>query len=162
MRFPEDVDLEARERAKRQVLDQKRVQAAKDYYQDLRKQYVKVDEEIFTSLDYESKEPGFEKLLKDKRVIAEISGEKPITVGELTKALKQKFYHGVERAITSASINKRKRAVLEEILRDRVWLKEAFKQNIDKMEIYKNRIKEYEKALIFGTFIEKVIIPDNW
>ena len=42
---------------------------------------------------------GFEVLLKDKRVVAEIKGEKPITVGELTDYLKQQIYHGVGMAI---------------------------------------------------------------
>ncbi len=160
IRFPEDENPEAKEKARRQALNQKKVQAARDYYQDLKQRYVKLNEDLLDSLDYEADEPGFEKLLKDKRVIAEINGERPVTVGELTKALKQKFYHGVERAIEGKRINKRKHGKMQDILQKRVLLKEALKQGIDKTEEYKNKVKEYEYSVIFGAFIKKVITPD--
>jgi hypothetical protein len=159
-RFPEEEDAEAMKRARRQVLNQQRVKAAKDYYQDLRNKYVKINEELMDGLDYESEEPGFEKLLEDKRVIVEVSGEQPITVGELTIALKQKFFHGVERAIKAKEVNKKKYAVLEGIVEERILLKEAFKKGIDKSDQYKDKIKEYEISLVFGAFINKVIVPD--
>jgi len=159
-RFPEEEDAEAMKRARRQVLNQQRVKAAKDYYQDLRNKYVKINEELMDGLDYESEEPGFEKLLEDKRVIVEVSGEQPITVGELTVALKQKFFHGVERAIKAKEVNKKKYAVLEGIVEERILLKEAFKKGIDKSDQYKDKIKEYEISLVFGAFINKVIVPD--
>lgn len=160
LRYPEDEDPKARKRAKERALKNKRLQAAQAYYQDLRKRYVKMNTDILESLDYESPEPGFEKLLNDKRVICEIDERGPVTVGELTKALKQKFYHGVERAIESKRINKRKKEVLERILQKRILLKEAVDQGIDKTELYTNRLKEYQNAVIFETFIKKVIIPD--
>jgi hypothetical protein len=159
-RFPEEEDAEAMKRARLQVLNQERVKAAKDYYQDLRKKYVKINEELLDGLDYESEEPGFEKLLEDKRVIVEVSGEQRITVGELTVALKQKFFHGVERAIKAKEINKKKYVVLEGIVEERILLKEALKKGIDKSDEYKNEIKEYEISVLFGAFINKVIVPD--
>ena len=159
-RFPEEEDAEAMKRARRQVLNQARGKAARDYYQDLRKKYLKINEELIDGLDYESKEPGFDSLLEDKRVIAEISGEQPVTVGELTKGLKQKFFHGVERAIKAKEVNKKKYEVLEGIVEERILLKEALKQNIDKSDEYKNKIKEYEISVVFGAFINKVIVPD--
>jgi len=159
-RFPEEEDAEAMKSARLQVLNQARVKAARDYYQDLRKKYLKINEELIDGLDYESEEPGFDSLLKDKRVIAEISGEQPVTVGELTKGLKQKFFHGVERAIKAKEVNKKKYEVLEGIVEERILLKEALKQNIDKSDEYKNKIKEYEISVVFGAFINKVIVPD--
>ena len=159
-RFPEEEDAGAMKRARRQVLNQARGKAARDYYQDLRKKYVKVNEELIDGLDYESEEPGFDSFLEDKRVIAEISGEQSVTVGELTKGLKQKFFHGVERAIKAKEVNERKYEVLEGIVEERILLKEALKQGIDKSDEYKNKIKEYEISVVFGAFINKVIVPD--
>ena len=159
-RFPEEEDAEAMKRARRQVLNQARGKAARDYYQDLRKKYLKINEELIDGLDYESEEPGFDSLLEDKRVIAEISGEQPVTVGELTKGLKQKFFHGVERAIKAKEVNKKKYEVLEGIVEERILLKEALKKGIDTSDEYKNKIKEYEISVVFGAFINKVIVPD--
>jgi len=159
-RFPEEEDAEAMERARRQVLTQERTKAARDYYQDLRKKYVTLNKELIDGLDYESEEPGFDSLLKDKRVIVEVSGEKPVTVGELTGALKQKFFHGVERAIKAQQVNKRKYEVLEAIVEERILLKEALIKGIDKSDEYKDRIKEYKISAVFGAFINKVIAPD--
>jgi hypothetical protein len=158
--FPAEEDAEAMERARKQVLNRQRLKAAKEYYQELRKKYVKIDEELMDGLDYESEVPGFEKLLHDKRVVAEITGEQPITVGELTRALKQKFFHGVERAIANKEVNKKKYKVLEAMLQERTLLKEALIQGIDKTDEYKYRVKEYEMAVVFGAFVEKVIKPD--
>jgi hypothetical protein len=158
--FPEDEYPEARKQAKRKALNRKRIQAAKDYYRDLKKKYVKVNEEFLNDLDFEAKEPGFEKLLKDERVIAKIRGEKPVTVADLSKALKQKFYHGIDQAVQGKKVNKEKFERLEGILEKRVLLKEAFKQDIDKTEVYRNKVKEYEYSLIFGAFIKKVVTPD--
>jgi hypothetical protein len=159
-RFPEEEDAEAMKRARRQVLNQERVKVARDYYQQLRKKYVTINKDLIDGLDYESKEPGIEKLLKDERIIVEVSGEPPIKVGELTKALKQKFFHGLERAIKAQQVNRRKYEVLEGIIEERILLKEALKKGIHRSDEYKNRIKEYEMSLVFGTFIDKVIAPD--
>ena len=160
VRFPENEDPEAREKAKRQALIQKRVQATREYYQALTERYVRMNTDLLAALDYESEEPGLEQLLKDKRIIAEINGEKPVTVLELTKALKQKFYHGIERAIETKSINKAKDRVLEGILQERILLKEALNQGIDETDEYKYRFNDYERSVIFGAFIKKVITPD--
>lgn len=159
-RLPAEEDAEAMKGARQQVLNQERVKAAKTYYHDLKKKYVKVNQELIEGLDFESREPGFEKVLKDKRVIVEVSGEQPITVGELAEALQQKFFHGVERAIKAKEVNKRKYDVLEGMVEKRLLLKEALKKNIDKSDEYKYRVKEYERSVIFGAFIEKVIKPD--
>jgi hypothetical protein len=159
-RFPAEEDAEAMERARQQVLSQEKVKAARSYYEDLKKKHARMNEELIDGLDFESEEPGFEKLLKDKRVIVEVSGEQPITVGELTGALKQKFFHGVERAIESKRVNEKKYEILESMVEKRLLLQEALKQNIDKSDEYKYRVKEYEISVIFGAFIEKVVNPD--
>lgn len=160
IRFPEDENPETRREVIQQVLKEEKRQAARSYYSDLRERYAKFNEELIESLDYTAKEPGFEKLMKDKRVIVMIDGEEAITVAELSKALKQKFYHGVERAIASNRINQKKPEVLERILEERILLREALKEGKDKTEEFRNRVEEYERSLIFDSFVNKVIIPD--
>ncbi len=159
-RLPEKEDPQAKKQARRQVLNQIKGRAARDYYEDLRERYVKVDQKLLDSLDYESKEPGFEKLLQDERVVVEVAGDDPITVGKLSNALKKKYYHGVEAAIKSKRINKKKNGILESMIEKQILLKEAINQGIDRTEAYKNRVNEYEKSMIFGAFIQKVVAPE--
>ena len=158
VRFPEDP--EARAKARQEVLRKTQGVALGKYEKQLRVKYVKVNQEVLKGLDFESKEPGFEKLLKDKKVVAQIKGEEPITVGEMTEYLRQQLYHGVGRAVESKRLNTRKDQILEEMLHKRVFLKEALRLGIDKTEGYKNKVKEYENSLLFGAFIQKAVVPD--
>jgi parvulin-like peptidyl-prolyl isomerase len=159
-RIPEVEDPEARKRAQRMALNQKRVQTARDYYHELTKKYVKLNKELLDELDYESESPGFEKLLKDQRVIVKIKREKPITVSDLSKAIKKHYYHGVEQAIASKQINKKKENIFEDLMQKRILLKEALRKRVDKTEKYKDRVKEYRHSLVFGAFVKKVVSPD--
>jgi hypothetical protein len=154
------VDAEAMDTARQEALDQVRVAATKKYYQVLRARYCELQKDVFTSIDFESKEPGFEKLRSDSRVVVKIKGESPITVGDLTKAISDKFYHGVEIAINEKKVNKSKEDVLESILERRILVKEALKQGLDKTDQYKKKVKAYEDSVIFGLFVNKVINPD--
>jgi parvulin-like peptidyl-prolyl isomerase len=160
IRHPEDEDSKVREMAEREALKRERARAAKEYYSDLKQRYVKIDEKLLDSLDYESKEPGFENLLKDERIVAAITGEKPITVGKLTTAINKNFYHGIKGAIESKRVNTIKRQVLEELLQKRVLYKEAIAQGIDQTESYKNQVKEYKNSVTFDMFIKKVVAPE--
>ena len=158
-RFAQERDPEIWARAEKRVLKKKRADAAKEYYSDLVKRYVKVNEEVLDGLDYESKEPGLQKLLADQRIVATIEAEEPITVGELSNALKDTFYHGIEKAIASKKVNDKKYLVLGKMLEKRILIKEALKQGIDESEEYRQRIEEYEKSIVFEVFVNRVIIP---
>jgi len=158
IRFPDD--LKVKEQVRLGILQQKRKEALANYEKALRAKFAKVKDQLLKSLNFESKEQGFEKLLKDKRAVAEIKGEKPITVSELAEYMKQQLYHGVERAVESKRLNKRKNQSLDEMLQKRVLRKEALRLGIDKTEDYKNKVKEYENSLIFGAFVQKVVAPD--
>jgi len=158
IRYPENP--EARELAKKEALNWKRVEALNGFRETLIKKYVKVHQNIVNRLDYEAKEPGFEALFKDKRVVAEIKGENPITVGELSEYIKQQFYHGVGQAAESKRLNSKKIPLLQEMLEKRVLRKEALRLSLDRTEAYKNKVKEYEYSVIFGAFIKKVVDPD--
>jgi len=159
-RLPEKEDTQAREKAKQMALNRKKTSAARDYIEALKKKHAAIDEKLIDALDYESEAPGFEKLLQDKRVVARIKGEKPITVGELSEAMKKKFFHGIDRAVQAKRINRQKRSVLDSMLENRVLLKEASIQGIAKTESYQEKVREYENSVIFGTFVQKVIVPE--
>ncbi len=152
---------EAMKQAKEEALKRKKVEALKDYSQALIKKYARVNQDVLKHIDYESKAPGFEAYLKDKRAVAEISGEAPITVADLTQHLRMQLFHGVERAIESKKLDSKKVAAgLDELIYRRVFRKEALRLGIDQTEDYKNKVKEYENSVLFGAFINKVIAPD--
>jgi len=151
---------EARKSAEREALALKKDSVLRSYNNGLIKKYVKLNKKVLDEIDFEAKEPGFQKLLDDKRVIAEVQGEKPITVGELTDTVRQQLYHGVETAIESKRLNEKKMPVLDEMLYKRVFRKEALRLGIDKTKVYKDRVKEYENSVIFGAFIQKAVVPD--
>jgi len=153
-------DPEAMKQAREEALKRKKVQALKDYSNALIKKYATVNQDVLKSIDYESKAPGFEALLKDKRAVAKITGEDPITVAELTQHLKMQFFHGIERAIESKKLNSKKVPALDEMIYKRVFRKEALRLGLDKTEGYENRVKEYENSVLFGAFVNKVIVPD--
>lgn len=153
-------DLKIKERVRLEILQQKQKEAFVKYDKALKAKYAKVNDQILKTLDFESKEPGFEKLLKDKRLVAEIKGEKPISVGEFAEYMKQQLFHGVERAVEAKRLNKKKNQILDEMLQKRVLRKEALHLGIDKTEGYKNKVKEYENFLIFGAFVQKAVAPD--
>jgi hypothetical protein len=160
IRVPEQEDPEARRTAEEKALQKKKVQTVQEYYGALKKRYVQVDEVLLDSLDYESQTPGYENLLKDKRLLVKIEGEDPITVGDLSHALKFKFYHGMARAVEDKIINQKINQTLEEMIEKRLLFREALKQGLDRTALYKNRIAEHENSVLFGAFLNKVIYPD--
>ncbi|ACM21504.1 hypothetical protein Geob_3161 [Geotalea daltonii FRC-32] len=159
IRYPAD-DMEAREAAREQALALKQLQVLTEYNGMLVKKYAKIDRKLLDKLDFESAKPGFDKLLKDKRVIATIKGDKPITVADLGEMLKQKFFHGVKEAAKGKRINEQKMPALYDIFYARLYPMEAKKLGLDKTESYKNRIKDFRDSLLFGMFIQKVVASE--
>jgi parvulin-like peptidyl-prolyl isomerase len=153
-------DPQARARATKQALKDKQGEALVNYVQVLRDQYTRVNRKVFDALDFEAKEPGFDKLLIDTRVVAEVQGEPPVTVGDLASKIQAKFFHGPARAIEKKRVNAKKAEVLEDILSRRVVLKEALRLKLDQTEEYKNQMGEYSEGILFGTFVQKVIRPE--
>jgi len=159
LRFPENPA--AKEEAGKQALDYKRKKALEEYKDSLIKKYVKVDEGVLDGLDYELSIEEFEKLLGDTRVVADIEGEQPITAGELTEGLRNKYFHGVEPAIKKRRLNDKKKLFLyDTLLSKRVFIKEGLKQGIDRTPVYKSMVKEYESSALFDSFLKRVIMPD--
>ena len=158
VRYPDDPKI--KEQVRMRALRQRQTEALMKYEKTLKAKYTKVNGPLLKSLDFESKEPGFDKLLKDKRAVAEIKGEIPITVGEFADYMKQQLFHGINRAVETKRLNKKKEKTLEEMLQKRILRKEALLLGIDKTESYKNKVKEYEDSMIFGAFIQKAVTPD--
>lgn len=153
-------NAEAREKARQQAIEIRRAAMVKEYFQAMKKRYATVDQKLLNKLNFEAPKPGFKKLLNDKRVIARVKGAKPITVGDLADAIAAKFYHGIDQAIREKKVNDRKDTTLDEMLYNRVFRTEALKEGIDKTEAYKNSVKDYKNSILFGRFVEKVIVPE--
>lgn len=151
---------EVKEWAKQEALRLKQKDALSRYDKELKKKHAKINQKVLDGIDLEAKELGFNKLLEDKRVLVEIQGERPITVGEFTEYVRQQLFHGVERAIETKRLNKKKAQTLDEMLHKRVFQKEALRLGIDKTESYRNRVREHEDSLIFGTLVQKAVAPD--
>ena len=157
IRFPENPD--AREQAKATALRIKGTDIKLQFIAGMRKKYVTLKEEILDGLDYEAEVPGFESLLADRRVVAEVKGGEPVTVAELSEAIRKKFFHGTEKASAKKRINSRKFEVLEGILDRRAVRMEALRQGIETSDEYKEMVGEYKNSVLFGVFLEKVIRP---
>ena len=79
IRYPENPA--ARAEAQKRALDQQRGAAMAAHEQALRRNNAVVNTAVLKSIDYEAAKPGIDALLKDKRVVAEIKGAAPVTVG---------------------------------------------------------------------------------
>ena len=153
-------DNEAVREQVRQELDAKaRITALETFQAALIKKYV-TRKKLFDTIDFESKKVKFESLLKDKRPLADIKGEKPLTVADMAVGIAQKFYHGVERAAEAKKINKEKKAILNELLGTIVFNKEARVRKIDQSDDYLTKVRAYSNSLLFGTFVTKVVRPE--
>jgi hypothetical protein len=153
-------DPAIREQARRRLRDKARAKAVLDYRAGLYGKYLKQNTKLIKALDFEARKPGFAKLLKDKRVLVAIKGEKPITVAELADALRGRFTHGVERALKENKVNAEKMPVLESMMARRVFHKAALDTGVDKSREYTDAVDEMERGVLFGLFVEKVIKPD--
>jgi hypothetical protein len=153
-------DPVARKESEDQALDYARLQAVGAYTRDLRKRYAKVDEALLASLDFEAKEPGFARLKTDERVVARVTGQPPITVAEIAKAVEANFFHGLEGAIAKHQVNPRKPVAFDEILVRRLTVAEATRLGIESSADYRERKEQFEDGALFDAFVKRVIVPD--
>ncbi|OGL40186.1 MAG: hypothetical protein A2042_09965 [Candidatus Schekmanbacteria bacterium GWA2_38_11] len=158
VRYPDNPDV--KDEARDKVLEIERFKALSNYNRELSNKYIKLNKKIIDTINFESKQPGFQNLLKDKRVVAEVKGGKPVTVEEWAEAIKKEFFHGVDEAIKNKKINQKKIDILQKILGKKIFRLEALKKGIDKTEEYKSMINEYEISVLFGLFMRKVIAPN--
>jgi len=83
-----------------------------------------------------------------------------VTVAALTNAMNAKFFHGIERAINEKEVNKKKDEILNELIEKKLFANEAAKRGIEKTEKFRKRMNEFEESVLFGLFVQKVIVPD--
>ena len=79
VRYPDSAD--ARAEARKRVLTEQQAAVLKAHEQALRRDYAVVNKDVLDGLDYEAAKPGLDALLNDKRVVADIKGAPPVTVG---------------------------------------------------------------------------------
>ncbi|HEX9021560.1 MAG TPA: peptidylprolyl isomerase [Nitrospirota bacterium] len=156
-RYPDDPKL--RKEAEELVLNTKKAEAAGQYMISLMDKRVSIKKGRVDDLDYESPRTNFDKMLADTKVIAEIEGDKPVTVGDLTAELEAKFYHGIEAVAREKKVNRAKREVLNKILENRLTKQEEAKRGLDKSEEYQKKMSEQRDSLLFGQFVEKAVLP---
>lgn len=158
IQFPDDPG--ARAKAEFESVERRQAVELQRYRADLEKRYAKVDLKLLRSLDFEAKKPGFAALKKDRRTVAAIAGEKPITVGELTTELEAGFFHGMEGPIKEKRVNSHKDEALRVMVTKRLFMKEARRLGIASTAEYREAVAEFERRQLFGQLAEKVIIPD--
>ncbi len=167
-RFVEDPAV--REDARLKVYNQQRLEKSLEYGEILKKKYVTFNEEALAALDFEKNQvagsggnalAAFDNLLKDQRILATIQAEKPITitVAEIAKELKARFFHGVDKA-EKADLNEKKNIVLENTLFKICARLEAEKLGMDKTPSYLSKVAAHRNSLLFGVLIKKAIVPE--
>jgi hypothetical protein len=159
VRYPENADARAAAEKAARGAGQEGVIAT--FEDELRKKHVVIKEDVLDSVDYEKTEPSVDDLLKDTRVLAEIKGGEPVTVGDLTEYLKLQFFHGGDREGQGKRMNGRKKAALDATVARRVMNMEALRRGIDTSDEYLNRVSDFEDSLVFDSFVQKVIAPDS-
>ena len=158
IRYPEDP--EARKRVTEMELKQKKSADRHAYIEALVQKYFTLDDKLVAAVDYEAAEPGMEAMLQDKRALAIMKGDSPVTVGELGVELKKKFFHGVEQASAKKGrVNQQKTELLRKIMNGRAVSKEAILQGLDKSAAYIDAVEEYKNSLLFDYFVRQAIIP---
>jgi hypothetical protein len=157
-RYPEDPA--ARQRAERIVRIDKKNEALTEYKNMLYKTQVTIKEKLLNKIDYDSPKADFKKLLSDDRVLVEFKDGKTITVGALTEALQNRYFHGLEQASKDKVLNKSKRDVLNKIIEDQLIRNDGLRRGVENSEEYKDRIREFRLSSLFGLFVQRVVIPD--
>lgn len=159
VRYPKD--LAARADASARSLARMQNEAIRRFYRALVKKHAVVDEALLKQLDFEAGgEKGFEALSKDRRTLVTIRGEAPITVADLTAEVGSKFFHGIASPIEQHRVNRQKGEAFERLLGMRLFLKEAAARKLEQRPEYLREVEAYERALLFGDFVAKVIAPE--
>jgi parvulin-like peptidyl-prolyl isomerase len=153
-------DAKKRAEAERIALSRAQTKALEKFYADLRKKYLKENRALLKTLDFHAKKPGYKAYEKDRRVLAMIQGEKPITVADFTAELEKQFFHGIQKAIDEKAVNSRRGEVYDSMVYKRMFSKEARLERIDESDEYKRACAEFEMSVLFTAFINKAVIPD--
>ncbi len=152
-------DPQQRARIESAVAEPARQKVLRRYYEGLEKKYAKVDRKLLGSIDYAAAKPGIEVLLADTRAVASIEGEKPVTVGDLSREVAGKLFHPSDREASKKRLNALKGRSFDDMLQKRLFTKQARLEGIDRTEGYRYQLAQLSNSLLVGAFVEKAIVP---
>ncbi|HEX9051021.1 MAG TPA: peptidylprolyl isomerase [Anaeromyxobacter sp.] len=158
IRYPESPEkrAEAEEAALRVAEGEIWVQ----FFRDLAQKNLKRDDKLLKSINFEAKKPGYAALLKDRRVVATIKGDKPVTVADVALEEAKGFFHGVDKAIEEKKVNEQKWKTFDKVIYQRLLDQEARRRKIADSEDYRREVEQYTRSALFGIFVQRVIVPD--
>ena len=159
IRYPEN--REARAEARKRIVGKQQLAVLQAHDEALRHDSVTIRTDVLGGLDFAAATPGLAALQSDTRVVADIKGAAPVTVGDLTEYLRMQSFHGPDQAAQGKRMNATKEAALEAMLGRRLLNLEATRLGLDKTAEYRDRVKAYEESLVFDSFVQKVIVPDS-
>jgi|GEM_PF-354563 parvulin-like peptidyl-prolyl isomerase len=155
LRHPENAKAKAR--ATDQVITAQRRQVLTDFYAKLIKKLAKKKTRLIKRLNLGAKKPGYEALLKDKRVLVKVDGKEPITIADLALEIATKYFHGVKPAIRDKKINAQKEPALKALLYKKVALRHAELSGIAHTQEFKDYVEKRTVSLLVGLFIKRVV-----
>src|SRR6185436_6994124 len=123
----------------------------------LKEEQLKIDEEVYKSLDYDKDAAAIDTYLKDERALVKVKGGAPIRVKDYTAVLKSRFFHGIQRAGEKKRLNKSKDNVLEEVMTERLLDDAAVRLKLDKTKEVQAAQVEFEEATLFGLLVAKLV-----
>lgn len=168
-RFVEDP--KAQRFALNRIWGKQTAKASAEYIQSLVDRYATFSEEAREALDFKKiKESNpsillseaLAPLLEDERPLATISSDETyeITVSEVADRVKGAYFHGTDIPLKPAEVNLKK----EEIIKDKLFrlagVIEAQKMGLDDSTEYRNEIAEFERKILFNSFLQKIIEPE--
>jgi hypothetical protein len=155
VRFPKDP--KELEQSRKDVLADKRYVALEKFKESLEKKYVKLDKKLFNSIDFDAGGvPGLLALLKDKRVLAQVKGQSPVTVAEYAGAVRDAFFH-IEGEMKAKKVNQKKMKIFKDLMAKKLLVIAAREKGLDKTAQFKNAVEEHLDGVLYDIFIKKVI-----
>lgn len=153
-------DPQARATAEATSLERLRAIRLARYRAELERKYARTDAKLWKAVDFEAPKPGFAALAKDRRVVVAIKGARPVTVADVAAELQRYFFHGVEEPLKEKKLNEAKAPVLHKILTRRLFLHAAVQGGVPSSAEYRKAVADFEDSLLFGAYVEKVVVPD--
>lgn len=156
-RYPENARL--RTKAESESLAFNKQRALKRYYAKLLARYTGTDQALLKQLDFESPRPGLAALRKDRRVVTRIRGGADVTVADLTRALEERFFHGVGGAIRKRQVNAQKADALDALVSSKIVPMEARRLRIHQTTAFRKAVDRYRESVVFSQFVSRVVAP---
>ena len=83
-----------------------------------------------------------------------------ITVGDLVAEVGSRSFHGADKAQSLQKLNKKKDITITNMLFKITGELEARHLGLDKTPEFTQKVEDFERSLVFNTFMQKVVLPD--